>query len=249
MDVQMPGMDGLEVARRIREPASAVLDHAMPVIAMTAHSQPGDRERFLKAGMDDYVAKPVSPDVLSRMLDRWLLHNAAPQEAGLPDGGAAEAVPDGTSDPPLQEETAALEAMGRMPLRLLLVDDSEDNRLLVLAYLKKTRFLIDIAENGSEAVEKFSKNQYDLILMDMQMPVMDGYAATREIRRRERDERRGHTPVVSITAHSLREDLQKSFDAGCDAHLTKPIRKTVLMRAIRKYAVFENVAHGGQNDE
>jgi CheY-like chemotaxis protein len=122
------------------------------------------------------------------------------------------------------------------PLSLLLVEDSEDNRFLVLAYLKKTPYRIDTADNGQIAVEKFMSQAYDLILMDMQMPVMDGYTATREIRRREREEERKRTPIISLTAHALKEDIQKSLDAGCDAHLTKPINKRLLLDAIREFA-------------
>lgn len=122
------------------------------------------------------------------------------------------------------------------PLSLLLVEDSEDNRFLVLAYLKKTPYRIDTADNGQIAVEKFLSHAYDLILMDMQMPVMDGYTATREIRRREREEERKRTPIIALTAHALKEDIQKSLDAGCDAHLTKPINKRLLLDAIREFA-------------
>jgi PAS domain S-box-containing protein len=121
------------------------------------------------------------------------------------------------------------------PLSLLLVEDSEDNRFLVLAYLKKTPYRIDTADNGQIAVEKFMSQAYDLILMDMQMPVMDGYTATREIRRREREEERKRTPIIALTAHALKEDIQKSLDAGCDAHLTKPINKRHLLDAIREF--------------
>jgi len=72
--------------------------------------------------------------------------------------------------------------------------------------------------------------------MDVQMPVMDGYTATREIRRREREERRKPTPIVALTAHALKEDMEKSLQSGCDTHLTKPIRKQVLLETIRKFA-------------
>ena len=118
---------------------------------------------------------------------------------------------------------------------ILLVDDSEDNRFLVQAYLKNTHYLIDTAENGQVAVEKFLSNVYDLILMDVQMPVMDGYTATREIRRLEQKEGRKPTPIVALTAHALKEDIEKSVEAGCDSHLTKPIRKPVLLEAIQKF--------------
>jgi len=119
-------------------------------------------------------------------------------------------------------------------LRLLLVEDSPDNQLLIQAYLKKTACQIEIAENGEIAVEKFKSGRYDLVLMDMQMPVMDGYTATRAIRRWEAENRLAPTPVIALTAYALKEDEQKSLDAGCTAHLTKPVKKAVLIETILK---------------
>ncbi|OPX92114.1 PAS domain S-box protein [Pelotomaculum sp. PtaB.Bin117] len=119
-------------------------------------------------------------------------------------------------------------------LRLLLVEDSPDNQLLIQAYLKKTACQIEIAENGEIAVEKFKSGKYDLVLMDMQMPVMDGYTATRAIRRWEAENRLAPTSVIALTAYALKEDEQKSLDAGCTTHLTKPVKKAILMKTILK---------------
>ncbi|MDF9407869.1 response regulator [Pelotomaculum isophthalicicum JI] len=121
-------------------------------------------------------------------------------------------------------------------LRILLVEDSPDNQLLVQAYLKKTAYQIEIAENGEIAVEKFKSGKYDLVLMDMQMPVMDGYTATRTIRKWEAENRLAPTPVVALTAYALKEDARKSLDAGCTAHLTKPVKKSILLETIREYS-------------
>jgi HPt (histidine-containing phosphotransfer) domain-containing protein len=99
MDVQMPEMDGLEATRRIRDPESAVLDHGVPIIAMTAHAMQGDRERCLAAGMDDYVTKPISPQVLADALDRWLPPDYAVPTTHAPSqtgAGRASAPPEAT---------------------------------------------------------------------------------------------------------------------------------------------------------
>ena len=121
-------------------------------------------------------------------------------------------------------------------LRILLVEDFADNRMLVQTYLKETPYHIDIAENGEIAVEKYMSGQYDLVLMDMQMPVMDGYTATERIRKREEENGVRPTPIIALTANALKEDAQRSLDAGCTAHLTKPIKKTPLLQAIGENA-------------
>ena len=120
-------------------------------------------------------------------------------------------------------------------LDILMAEDNADNRLLVQAFLKKTSHRLTIVENGAEAVQAIKANKYDLVLMDIQMPVMDGYTATKEIRTWEQAEGRDATPVIALTAHALNEDIQKSLDAGCDEHLTKPIKKSLLLETISKY--------------
>src|SRR5208337_1571048 len=106
--------------------------------------------------------------------------------------------------------------------------DSEGNRVLVEAYLKDTPYQLEMAENGDIAVTKFTSSKYDLVLMDMQMPVMDGYTAVRAIREWERTAQVARTPVIALTAYALKEEVTKSLDAGCDAHLSKPIKKRTL---------------------
>jgi len=122
------------------------------------------------------------------------------------------------------------------PLKILLVEDNRDNRNLILAYLKKSPHGIETAENGQVAVDKFMSGEYDLVLMDIEMPVMDGYAATRRIREWENKTNSKPTPVLALTAHALNEHKEKSREAGCDGHITKPIKKAVLLEAIEKYS-------------
>nr|CRH06880.1 putative hybrid Histidine kinase with response regulator receiver domain [Candidatus Magnetococcus massalia] len=114
-------------------------------------------------------------------------------------------------------------------LRLLLVEDSEDNITLIQAFLKEDRFQMDVARDGVEGVEKVTQGAYDLVLMDVQMPRMDGYTATRQIRQWERQQNRGRMPIIALTAHAFEEDRQQALDSGCDRHMTKPVRKKQLL--------------------
>ena len=120
-------------------------------------------------------------------------------------------------------------------IQILLVEDTEDNRLLVKSFLKKTPYQLDVAENGLEAVKMFQLKKYGLVLMDIQMPVMDGYTATKRIRKWEIDQGVKITPILALTAYATNEDAQKSLKAGCTDHLTKPIRKAKLLETIRIY--------------
>lgn len=121
--------------------------------------------------------------------------------------------------------------------RILIVDDTEDNRFLLMTYLKKMPFEVEQAENGLEAVNKALENPYDMILMDIQMPIMDGYAATQKIRQWEKATQRKSIPIIAVSANAMAEDVQKSLDAGCTEHVTKPIKKSALLEMIQRYTV------------
>ncbi len=131
-------------------------------------------------------------------------------------------------DPPL--------ALPPRPLRVLMVEDSDDNRTILSAYLEATPHHVEIAENGAIACEMFQASHYDIVLMDRQMPVMDGLAATRTIRAWEIDHGRTPTPIIALTASALKGDRERCLSAGCTAYLTKPIRQEVLLRAIVEQA-------------
>nr|CRH05142.1 putative Histidine kinase with HAMP domain, HisKA domain, HATPase c domain and response regulator receiver domain [Candidatus Magnetococcus massalia] len=123
------------------------------------------------------------------------------------------------------------------PCKILLVEDSEDNRLLIQSFLKRTNHQLVLACNGQEGVESVQSESFQLILMDMQMPVMDGYSATRAIRQWEAAQHHPATPIVALTAHALEGDAEKSLQAGCDAHITKPIKKNTLLKTIQRFAL------------
>jgi CheY-like chemotaxis protein len=122
-------------------------------------------------------------------------------------------------------------------LRILLAEDSQDNALLIQSYLKGGGRSVDLASNGEVALQMFTAGSYDVVLMDVQMPIMDGYSATRRIRQWEAEHRTTPVAILALTAHALPEQVRKSLDAGCTAHLTKPIRKATLMRAIEEHTM------------
>ncbi|OYW21383.1 MAG: hybrid sensor histidine kinase/response regulator [Sphingomonas sp. 32-62-10] len=122
------------------------------------------------------------------------------------------------------------------PLRILMAEDSPDNTTIALAYLEDTPYQVDVAETGAIACEMFKAGHYDLVLMDRQMPVMDGLTATRTLRAWEKTNGRRPTPIIALTASALKGDRETCLAAGCTAYLTKPIKQDVLLQAIRHYS-------------
>ncbi|MDB5107687.1 MAG: multi-sensor hybrid histidine kinase, partial [Candidatus Binatus sp.] len=132
---------------------------------------------------------------------------------------------------------AVIEGSGDRPATSILVaEDSPDNRLLIAAYLRAANCKIAFAENGRRAFEMFTAGHYDLVLMDIQMPIMDGYAATGAIRSWEREHHALPTRIVALTASALSEDVARALAAGCDSHVSKPVKKATLLRLIRESA-------------
>ncbi len=131
----------------------------------------------------------------------------------------------------MQTDIAELQSKSQ----ILLVDDAEDNRVLVEVYLRRTEYQLDSADNGEIACQKFKQTRYHLVLMDMQMPVMDGYSATKAIREWEAEQGLKPTPIIALTAYALKEDAQKALDAGCTAYLTKPVKKSTLLEALSRF--------------
>jgi CheY-like chemotaxis protein/HPt (histidine-containing phosphotransfer) domain-containing protein len=141
---------------------------------------------------------------------------------------------------PMRRAVIPVGATADLPLpalHILLVEDSPDNRTITVAYVEDTPYRIDVAENGSIACRMFKAGHYDLVLMDRQMPVMDGLTATREIRAWEQANDKVPTPIIALTASALKGDREMCLAAGCTAFLTKPIKQEVLLQAIREHAI------------
>ena len=210
LDRDMPEMDGLEVISHMRR-ETAIKD--IPVIVVTGTSDLRDDLTLeQELGICGWLTKPLSQSELLQ---------AIAEARGLSVGKDPYPSP----DDPLPDE--------KLPeLRILLVDDYDDNRFVVQAHLEDTPYQIDTAENGEIAIDMFKSVNYDLVLMDVQMPVMDGYTATRIIRCWEHEQGLDPTPILALTANAFAEDVHKSMEAGCTGHINKPIRRAPLMAEI-----------------
>ncbi|MBF0108555.1 MAG: PAS domain S-box protein [Magnetococcales bacterium] len=142
----------------------------------------------------------------------------------------APAADDGS--PPTDSETVEPLSAHATHSRILLAEDAEENQMVITAYLKGTRYSVEIAANGAQALKKFKEGDFGAVLMDVQMPIMDGYVATRMIRQWEAGNGLRHTPIIALTANAMREDAQRVLEAGCDLHLSKPIRKSRLIEVL-----------------
>jgi CheY-like chemotaxis protein len=209
LDCHMPDLSGFDVLQKINDTSALA---GMTVMMLTSDNRSTDIAQTYKLGLGGYLVKPIRRSDLLKALTIALARSK----------GAHQSF---SSMAPVQGSS----------LRILLVEDSADNRLLIQSYLKKSPCVVDIAENGRIAVERFQAGSYDLVFMDMQMPIMDGYTATAHIRQWEQETHRSATPIIALTAYALNDEVQRALEAGCTAYLTKPIKKVTLMKAIAEH--------------
>lgn len=211
---RLPGTGGFNFVKTLRE----TYDLCVPtVMMMPMDTRKGDLDHCREWGMVDYMTKFIRPrDLLNK------IHLALGYEIPTEN---QEIVPATEKEPGEKE-----------PLRILLVEDSEDNRLLVQLFLKKTPHCLETAMNGEVALRMFFRENYDLVFMDMQMPVMDGYTATRKIREWEQKHHRKEAPIIALTSHALKGDMKKCLEAGCSGYVSKPIKKEKLLETIQIYS-------------
>ncbi|MBF0605095.1 MAG: CHASE domain-containing protein [Nitrospirae bacterium] len=214
-----PPPDQMDILESVGILRNQVNRSDLPAVVISSYQQQGDlaRARHHDIGM---LLRPVKGkallDVLSDVLDRKSITQSVPIA-------------------PSTEDHAPQNPIHLQGKKILLVDDSEDNVLLIHAFLKKTSHEITVVNNGIDAVETVKNGVFDVVLMDVQMPVMDGYAATRIIRQWELENHRKPVAIVALTAHAFAENERQSMDAGCTAHLIKPITKPRLLEAIETY--------------
>ncbi|MDX2151056.1 MAG: response regulator [Bryobacteraceae bacterium] len=205
-DAQMPRMDGFQLIAEIRR---RVEYQGLPVLMLTSSDLPGDLARSRALGVSDYLVKPVSPSDLKSLLLRVAAEHPLEPNPGVD-------VPD---KEPLRR------------LSVLLADDNLVNQTLASRLLERRGHTVTTVGNGREALSALELQTFDVVLMDVQMPVMDGFEAARAIRRREQNTG-GHVPIIALTAHVMRGDDERCLAAGMDAYLPKPYSAYDLYQAI-----------------
>jgi CheY-like chemotaxis protein len=213
MDWQMPGMDGIEASKRIKHHKD--LSKIPAIILVTAYGREEVMQQAEEVGLEGFLLKPVNPS---------MLFDTIMQTFG-------EAVPETSRIAQRHEQEA--EALKHIRgAHVLLVEDNEINQQVAREILEGAGLKVTLANDGQEAVNAVKENEYDAVLMDVQMPVMDGYTATREIRK---DERFTELPIIAMTAHAMAGDEDKSLESGMNGHVTKPIDPDQLFATLQKW--------------
>jgi len=239
MDWKMPGMDGIEASRRIKEHPG--LSHIPHVVMVTAYGREEVMRKVEKVGLDGFLLKPVSPSVL---------FDTVMQAYG-------QEVPETSQISQRQGKADALERI--RGAKVLLAEDNEINQQVAKEILEGAGLVVSLADDGQQAVNMVKENHYDAVLMDIQMPVMDGYQATREIRewelKAQGSKLKGEEsaeysdtsdqqpvassqkpiPIIAMTAHAMAGDEEKSLQAGMNGHVTKPIDPDQLFATLQKW--------------
>lgn len=203
LDAQMPTMDGYELARRLR----AAHPDLPSMLMLSSGALRGDAQRCHEAGIAGFFTKPISSDELRAALERVFDRTPEIQTS---------------HDNQLLTRHTLREA--QTALNILLVEDNLTNQKLALRLLEKWGHTSTLAQNGQEAIDMLTTRSFDLILMDMQMPVMGGIDATKRIRRRETEHQLPRTPIIAMTAAAMQDDRDACLAAGMDDYLSKPIK-------------------------
>jgi two-component system sensor histidine kinase/response regulator len=225
LDMLMPGKDGLELAQDIKaHPQGA----SIRLVVLTSLFQSGHAERARRAGFDAYLTKPVRHDQLQGCL-RMLF--------GLQPGAIGSLPYSGQAHPTLITRHTLAELQTRP--RILVAEDNLVNQKLAVRMLERLGYQSDVVSNGDEALAASEKETYAAIVMDCQMPVMDGYEATRRIREREQrvgtSSGRAHIPIIALTANAMQGDRERCKAAGMDDYLSKPVKKDDLGMMLQRW--------------
>jgi signal transduction histidine kinase/DNA-binding response OmpR family regulator/HPt (histidine-containing phosphotransfer) domain-containing protein len=218
VDMMMPVMDGLELVRAIK--ADAAFAH-LKIIMLTSLGGPEDIRQALALGVEYCLTKPVRADELCTCIATAIGHVAiGPQrDRGLPIPASIPApVPDST-----------------FKANVLLAEDNKVNQEIALAMLEETGYRVTVVENGRQALSARESGQFDMILMDCQMPVMDGFEATAILRRQESESGRSRIPIIALTANAISGDRERCLEAGMDDYIAKPFTRAALLSTLSRW--------------
>jgi signal transduction histidine kinase/CheY-like chemotaxis protein len=207
LDSQMPGMDGFETARRVRED----LGLSVPIVLLRSMGSPGDAARRRRVGIHTYLNKPLRQEELLAAI--------------------SEAVGAAIESPAAPVKVAEQTRKTGSPVRVLLAEDNPVNRMLAVRLLEREGYRIKVTCDGREALAAFLADTFDIALVDIQMPEMDGFEVTASIRRHEA-QCGGHLPIVAMTAHAMKGDAEQCRAAGMDGYVSKPIVAALLFEEI-----------------
>jgi signal transduction histidine kinase/ligand-binding sensor domain-containing protein/DNA-binding response OmpR family regulator len=221
LDEQMPWMDGFAVVQRIQAQAGL---RDIPILMLSSSDQTASAQRCQNAGISAYLVKPVRAAELLLAMRRALGDPST--EAGRVQA-AAVAVP--------TTNQAATDSAPECPLHILIAEDNPVNQRLTMAMVQQLGHQPTLASNGAEALAKWKAESFDLILMDVQMPEMDGFKATYYVREEERVSG-NHVPIIALTAHAMSGDRERCLEAGMDDYVSKPVSRISLSQAIAAYA-------------
>ena len=225
-DAHMPDVDGFELALRIKHNPEAT---GAAILMLTSDMQRGDTARCRELGISSYLVKPVRQ---SELFDSIV--------SALGTAIISRSAPAPNTELPVQAAGGSLS--------ILLAEDNSVNQKLAIKMLEKWGHRVKLAINGAEAVAESAKEIFDVILMDVQMPVMDGLQATAQIR--ERDKQTGrHTPIVAVTAHAMKGDRERCLEAGMDAYLSKPMRAKELEDVLTRFSQRHDDHNGAINGQ
>jgi signal transduction histidine kinase/CheY-like chemotaxis protein len=220
LDQQMPTMDGENLARTIKSDAKL---KNTGLVLLTSIGMRGDAARMKEAGFSAYLTKPArASHLLNALITVWGNQKRAPSAQFVTRHSVAErraVFPDKPAEPIFRA-------------RVLIVEDNAVNQMVAARLLEKLGCRVDVASNGREAVEMVGLLPYDAIFMDCQMPEMDGFEATHEIRRREGSS--VHRPIIAMTANAMQGDRERCLSAGMDDYISKPVRKADLTEALER---------------
>ena len=240
MDCHMPGMDGYEASERIRQNGIQYGDKHIPIIALTAHAMKGDREQCLLAGMDDYLSKPCSEKQINAVLKKWLpdevINRPADKVSFLQhEDNIKDFVHTGTA---ISDIRFSLEESKRkFDIHVLVADDYDLNQDVATGMLENYGCRVKVVSNGEQAVEAVTGMTYDLIFMDCQMPVMDGYQATTAIRKLEIEKGLEHrTPIIAMTGNVLQGDRENCLSSGMDDYMSKPFKLGEFLKILQEWS-------------